>query len=297
MSPPGLIFYAMMTVMIIVELIELVVLGLCLGSFVNALVWRLKKQAEAVKRPASKQLSSQELSIVKGRSMCSHCHHPLAAKDLIPVISWLSLRGKCRYCYKPIPDTPLAELLTPTLFIISYFAWPHDFHGLQLAEFALWLLLLTGFVALALYDLKWYLLPDRIVFPLVGIAAVYAVISIVASAQKPGWVTLLQYAGALAISSGIFFVLYQLSDGRWIGGGDVKLGLIIGLVVGTISGALMTLFFASLLGTLVVIPGLLTKKLNRASKLPFGPFLIAATVVVVLTGTRLLHSYTHFLGY
>jgi prepilin signal peptidase PulO-like enzyme (type II secretory pathway) len=284
-------------------IVLLVVFGLCLGSFVNALVWRLHTQDELAEAKPSKAkkktkaLTADELSIVKGRSMCLHCHHPLAAKDLVPVLSWLSLRGKCRYCHKPIPDTPLSELLVPTLFVLSYLAWPESLNGIfpaHIAHFVVWLLVLVGFVALILCDLHWYLLPNRIVYPLIALSGAWAVYNAITSydvAHK-----LLALLGALVVSSGIFYALYQLSSGRWIGGGDVKLGLVIGFMVGSGLHGFLVLFIASLLGTVVALPGLLTGKMQRTSKLPFGPFLIAATVIVVLYGDQLVNNYLRLLG-
>src|SRR5580700_9634934 len=116
-------------------IVVLAVLGLCLGSFVNALVWRLHEQSNPKqktknKKQKAKQLSANELSILRGRSMCPDCHHQLAAKDLVPVISWLDLRGKCRYCHRPISiQYPLVELATAGLFVFSYFFWPLAFNG------------------------------------------------------------------------------------------------------------------------------------------------------------------------
>ena len=97
----------------------LAVLGLVFGSFVNAFAWRLHEQEsllEKKKKPSAKQLA--KLSIVKGRSMCPECKHELAAKDLIPVFSWITLKGKCRYCGKPISwQYPAVELATALLFV------------------------------------------------------------------------------------------------------------------------------------------------------------------------------------
>src|SRR3954465_436221 len=107
--------------MMLMIIAVLVVLGLCLGSFVNALVWRLHEQEEG----GSKKAAAKKLSIIKGRSMCPHCKHALKPIDLIPVISWLSLRGKCRYCSKPISiQYPIVELSTALLFVVSYIWWP-----------------------------------------------------------------------------------------------------------------------------------------------------------------------------
>lgn len=273
----------------------LIVLGLCLGSFVNALVWRLHEQAKLEGKKTSKK-QRDALSIAKGRSMCPHCKHELAAKDLVPAVSWLLLRGKCRYCNKPIPDTPLPELITPVLFLISYFSWPYSLQhtpggGIEasIVLFCFWLLFLTGFVALALYDLRWFLLPNRIVFPLVGLAFIEVILS--STVYHGGWQTIIGAFWGVAIASGIFYVLFQVSDGKWIGGGDVKLGIVIGLIVGGPSRAFLLLFVASLLGTLVALPFLLTGRMKRTSKLPFGPFLLGATVLVVLWGGSLISWY------
>jgi leader peptidase (prepilin peptidase)/N-methyltransferase len=210
----------------------LALLGLIFGSFVNAFVWRLHEQEElreGVKKPSKKKL--EELSILKGRSMCPHCHHELAAKDLIPLVSWLSLRGKCRYCHKPISaQYPLVEALTAVLFALSYAWWPLELHGAGLVQFVFWLGFVVAFVALAVYDLKWFLLPDKIVYPLIGAAAVEVIT--VAIMQHGVHVLLDAALGALVIS-GVFYLLFQVSGGKWIGGGDVKLAVVLGLLAGT----------------------------------------------------------------
>ena len=94
-------------------------LGLCAGSFVNALVWRLHEQKRSKK-------ADKKLSILNGRSMCVHCRHELTWYDLIPLFSWLLLRGKCRYCKKPISwQYPIVELATAAVFVLSYIFWPN----------------------------------------------------------------------------------------------------------------------------------------------------------------------------
>ena len=146
----------------------LLVVGLCLGSFVNATVWRLHEQEESggKNKPDKKYLA--RLSIMRGRSMCTHCHHELAPKDLVPLFSWVSLKGKCRYCDKAIGDNPLVEATLPLLFVASYIWWPVDISGAQMVVFGLLLLVLTGLLALLVYDLRWMLLPDRLMYPLMA---------------------------------------------------------------------------------------------------------------------------------
>ena len=146
--------------------------GLIAGSFINALVWRIREQ--------SIHTNSKDLSIVNGRSICPNCKHKLAAIDLIPVFSWLSLRGKCRYCHKSIsPQYLIVELITAAAFILSYAFWPQPVSGIEAVEFAIWLVLLSGLVALFIYDLKWRILPNRILYPLLSIAAILAFINII----------------------------------------------------------------------------------------------------------------------
>ena len=281
----------------------LVVFGLCLGSFVNALVWRLHEQTEITeKTEQGKKLTKadrqrlQQLSISKGRSMCLSCGHELAGKDLVPVISWLWLRGKCRYCKAPIPDTPVAELLVPALFVVSYIWWPHALQsGPEMSAFAVWLACVVAFVALALYDLRWFLLPDRIVFPLIGLSGLFVAVRMVTSLHP------MAIFGAAALGavllSGIFFALHQYSKGQWIGFGDVKLAIALGLLAGTGINALMLLLFASILGVIAGLPGLLKKELGMTSKIPFGPFLLLAACIVVLWGGAISDWYVSSLIY
>jgi prepilin signal peptidase PulO-like enzyme (type II secretory pathway) len=264
----------------------LAVVGLCMGSFVNALVYRIHEQDRHKKPP-------KELSITKGRSMCPHCKHELAAKDLIPVLSWLSLGGKCRYCGAKIDDTPLTEIATALLFVTSYIWWPYSFNAMGTFNFVVWLVLLVGFVALFLYDRRWMLLPNRIVFPLMWLNL--GALAVNLAVFKAGWSFFVATLLATLVTSGVFFVLFQLSNGRWIGGGDVKLGLVIGLTLQGFWPGCLVLFFASLLGTAIALPGLFSGKMSARSKLPFGPLLIVGAIIAKLFGTSLVAWYKHHL--
>lgn len=287
------------------------IVGLCLGSFVNALVWRLHEQAElglpvakgqssggrhqtTELKAADDRLTTDDLSVMRGRSMCPHCHHELAAKDLVPVLSWLTLRGRCRYCGAAISwQYPVVELLMAILFIVSYLWWPYqlqDAWGYLL--FGSWALALVLFVALAVYDLRWYLLPNRMVFPLVAVAIVYAAVRIADHVTVP---IVAAFVLSTVVLFGIFYALFTLSDGKWIGGGDVKLAIALGLFAGSPLQALLVIFFASILGLLGSLPGMLRGRLGVASRVPFGPFLLAATMVVVLFGPSLIDWYSGLL--
>lgn len=228
--------------------------------------------------------------------MCPHCKHELAGKDLMPIVSWLSLNGKCRYCKRAISaQYPLVEAATATLYVASYVWWPVTLEGAQTAIFVLWLVLLVGFMALVVYDLRWLLLPNRIVYPLSLIAGVQAVIAIVA-ANRPA-IALLNTVLAVLVGGGIFYVLFQVSSGKWIGGGDVRLGWLLGLIVATPARSLLCIFIAALGGSLISVPLLLSGRLKRTSTIPFGPFLIGGAAVVVLFGASLLQWYQQtFIG-
>jgi prepilin signal peptidase PulO-like enzyme (type II secretory pathway) len=255
-------------------LVVLVVFGLVFGSFVNAFVWRLHAKRD----------------FMRERSECTHCHHVLAAKDLIPVVSWLMLRGRCRYCGKKIDDTPIVELSTMVLFVGSYLVWPYNLQGAGLFRFILWLLFLISFMALIDYDIRWFLLPNKIVYPLIGLAAVQ--VAVLATVFRGGWH---QAVGALVgalIIGGVFWLIFQVSNGRWIGGGDVKLGIALGLLAGGAINGLLLLFVASFAGTLISLPLLIVGKAKRGTQLPFGPFLIVGSIVVQLFGTAIITWYT-----
>jgi prepilin signal peptidase PulO-like enzyme (type II secretory pathway) len=269
----------------------LFVLGLCLGSFVNALVWRIHEQSSVKSKKKHNKAYLKDLSIRNGRSMCPHCKHQLSAGDLVPLFSWIWLRGKCRYCRKPISwQYPLVELLTGIIFILSYIYWPETLGGVQIGIFVLWLVLVVGLIALLVYDFKWYLLPNRLVYPLSAVAGSIALLRIITNDSPVN--ALINTLLAVVVGGGIFYLLFQISGGKWIGGGDVKLGWLLGLAVGTPVMSLLFIFLAAVGGTLLTLPLLVTKRVNRSSLIPFGPFLIAGAVIAVLFGSSIVHWYT-----
>lgn len=275
--------------------------GICLGSFVNALVWRTRQRellvdkAEGRKLTKAEQTQLKKLSITTERSRCTHCDHELAPKDLVPVLSYLWLRGRCRYCGKKIEDTPVAELLGGLLAIVSYLAWPYDLlGGLDYATLGVWLIVATLLLALAMYDARWQLLPNRIVAAL-SIATVIFVLLLTISQGDTG-VLLGSLWGGLAVG-GLFYLLHQVSKGRWIGGGDVKIGFALGAIAGGLTNAFLLLFAASLLGTLYACAAAIAthKPLSGATKVPFGPFLIIGALIAFFAGAPIVDWYQDFL--
>jgi prepilin signal peptidase PulO-like enzyme (type II secretory pathway) len=266
--------------------IGLFVLGLCAGSFINAVVWRVHEQAKGTKTADSK------LSVLKGRSMCPRCRHELAVKDLIPLFSWLSLRGRCRYCQKPIAwQYPAVELIMGSIFAVSYLFWPLDLNQTgNLILLSMWLVVSVGLLALLVYDFRWMLLPNRILYPALAAAVIGRLIYILGYAPDKSAASL-EWLLSLAVASGIFWLIFVASQGRWIGYGDVRLGLVTGTVLATPGKSFLMIFTASILGVLYVLPALISGRRKMAAKVPFGPFLITATFLVLLFGQSVLDWY------
>lgn len=271
----------------------LAVFGLLLGSFAGATVWRLrarqllfdKKQGEAVDAKEYvrlKPLATQK--VASDRSRCLNCGYTLRWYDLVPLFSWLSLRGRCRSCRKPIGYfEPLMELGTAALFVVSYLFWPFLLDdALAIVQFAIWLLACVGLVILFAYDAKWFLLPDKITWTVVSLGAISVLFSMAQAGEPLG--VLLNAAGAVGALSGLYLVLYLVSKGQWIGFGDIKLGLGLGLLLGDWQLGLLALFLANVIGCLVVIPFMIAGKVGRTSQVPFGPLLIAGAVIAKLFG-------------
>ncbi len=256
-------------------------IGAAMGSFAGATAWRLHTKR----------------NMVNDRSECEHCHHKLGVGDLLPVVSWLVLGGKCRYCKAPIGWlTFFAETVVATAFVVSYIYWPLGFGEWQAqALFALWLLYIVVLAMLLIYDARWMLLPDKLVLPLIAVGFFDAAlrVSLIGQASTLGYV--LHVGLGITAIAGLYGALYFISRGKWVGFGDVKLAVFIGAVLGW-QKALLVLGLANVIGFLVVVPGLLSGKLTRTSRVPFGPFLIAGFLVAGLWGDVLIHWYLGLTG-
>lgn len=277
----------------------LVFVGLCMGSFAVASVWRLRaKQLSSEKN--KNVVESQEYdrlkkikvkSFLSDRSRCLNCSYILRWFDMIPIVSWLALGGKCRKCHARIgyPE-PLAELFVAVFFVLSYWLWPYEINTmLGLAQFILWLIAGVGLTILFIYDIKWFLLPDIANFFVIAVGLGFSIITVVLSTDRQGAIA--NIAGAVAILCGVYFLLYVISRGKWIGFGDVKLGLGLALLLADWRLAFIALFVANLVGCLAVLPFVITKKLHRKSQIPFGPLLIVGLLVAGLLGQRILDMY------
>jgi len=284
--------------------LALILVGLCLGSFAGALTWRLrakqleqdKADNEPIDQNEYKQLKKlMKVSIANDRSQCLHCTYALKWYDLIPLFSWLSLGGRCRKCRKPIGYLePLIELGVAIFFVSSYFFWPYSLTSfLEIARLILWLIAGVGLATLFAYDAKWFLLPNKLNFSIIGIGAISATLVVAGSYDKIS--ALFEIAGSIMILSGMYLFLYLLSRGKWIGFGDVKLGLGLALLLADWKLAFVALFAANLIGCLVILPAMIMGRLKRNSHVPFGPLLIAGFVIAGLFGSYIINLYISIL--
>jgi len=276
------------------------ILGLILGSFCGASVWRLRSKQLAQgerDKTASKVLKNLAKGAfgTKDHSVCLECGRRLAWYDLIPVFSWLSTGGKCRYCHRKIGYfEPLIELSLAAYFVVSYLFWPGGLtDGWQIASLALWLVAGVTLAISFAYDAKWFLLPDGINYITVVIGLAVAVGTIVTASDH--WSATASVLAGILILSGLYLVLYLVSRGRWVGFGDVKLGLALALLLSDWRLSLLALFLANLIGTIIVLPGLMTRKLKGDSHIPFGPLFIAGAIIAKIWGLAIVAWLSQYL--
>lgn len=245
--------------------------GLAVGSFVNVLVWRVPR-GESVVRP---------------RSHCPRCQAGIRPRDEVPVVSWLLLRGRCRACGTTISlRYPLVETLTAAVFVVL---------ALRLADQpsaipAFWWLGAVG-VALALIDLETRKLPDVLTLPSYAVGIVGLSLAALATEGHTPWLRAL--LGCAALYACYFALAFAYPAG--MGFGDVKLAGLLGLYLGWLGWAsvIVGAFAGFLLGGVVSIGLVLAGRAGRKSAIPFGPFMLAGTLIGILAGQRIADGYLH----
>jgi len=286
----------------IIIYIALILSGLCLGSFAGASVWRLRARQLKQDKAAGEKIDEEEYKHLNkltkhkfknDRSQCLNCSYYLKWYDLIPVLSWVMLLGKCRKCHKPIGWTELlVEIGLATFFALSYFFWPFSIDsGLEILRFVLWLMSGVVLAILFIYDKKWALLPNIANFSLIGLGLLSSLISILVASDKVG--ATYNILGAALILSGLYYLLYIISKGKWIGFGDIKLGLGLALLLADWKLAFVALFSANMVGCLLVLPPMIVGKLKRDSHIPFGPLLIIGLAIAMLFGKQIIDLYMY----
>ncbi len=252
--------------------------GLIAGSFLNCVIYRLEL----------KEFKKEKKSPFKGRSFCPNCRHILSWQDLVPVFSWLFLKGKCRYCSKKISvQYPLVEIITALLFFFIF-----RFLNFEISLlFIFWILISCFLIIIFVFDLKHYIIPDRIIYLAIAITLFYQLFI----TYYQGFGNLNYFISAF-IASSFFLVIVLLSRGKWMGGGDVKLAFFMGLFLGfpRITIALFSSFF---IGAIIGIILILFKKKGFKSEVPFGPFLIIGTYIALFWGEEIITWYFNILTF
>jgi leader peptidase (prepilin peptidase) / N-methyltransferase len=239
--------------------------GIVLGSFYNVVGLRVP-----VKQ-----------SIVAPRSACPNCKHQLTAFELIPVLSYILQGGKCRQCRTAIsPIYPLVELTTGLLFVSAPFVlgWTSEL-------FVAWTLI-SLFMIIFVSDITYMLIPDKVLLVFAGLFLLERIFI----PLTPWWDSLL---GA-AVGFTLLLLIAVVSKGG-MGGGDIKLFALVGLVVGT-KVMLLSFFLSTIYGAIFGVLGLLFKVVKRGNPIPFGPFIAAGTLTAYYFYEEIITAYLRFLG-
>lgn len=267
------IAYAVLMFDSLINYVLFFLLGLSFGSFINAWIWRLNTGK----------------SVATGRSMCTKCKHQLAWYDNIPVVSFVILKAKCRYCKKSISwQYPAVELSTAILFAGLYWHFQPVTNGSWL-ELVLWCIASVFLVAAFVYDLKWMLLPDRFTLPVIGIGLVL----LLAKGIQNGTSSIVPQLIAAVIFAGIYFAMWYFSKGKILGDGDIRLAGAMGLLL-LVPQLVVAVFVAYVVGAALGVYLIVKKGRGRTSAVPMGPFLIFGLYFGLFWGTQIANWYLKF---
>ncbi|HRY60472.1 MAG TPA: prepilin peptidase [Patescibacteria group bacterium] len=253
------------------------VFGLMIGSFLSVVISRLETDE----------------TIIFGRSKCPKCQNKLRSYELVPLLSFVVLKGKCRHCKEKISIFyPFVELVTGLLFALLYIRFADVLIGANLyLFFAFYLLVIMIFVVVFFFDIFHYIIPDKVVIPAIVVSAVLAVINIIFHLDffifKPEVLNILL---GPVIGGGLFLILVLATKEKGMGWGDVKLGLLIGIILGY-PLILVSLFFSFTIGSIVSIILIAAKKKTRKDIVPFGPFLVIGALLALFIGKYIVNWY------
>lgn len=241
-------------------------IGLATGSFINCLVWRTRNN----------------FNIAVGRSRCVHCGRQLLWYENIPIFSYVFLKGACRICQKPIPaHYPAVEFLGGLIFVIV--GWLNQ----NYTFFSEWrlvrdLIFVAVLAVIFLYDFFYQIILSKVVWFGAIIGIIFNIFIFHQDIYK--------IALGFVFGGGFFLVQYLVSRGRWIGGGDVRLGAMIGIWLGWPNIA-AALFFSYIVGLIISLPLLISKNKQWDSTIPFGTFLAIGTFWALYCGDSAIEWY------
>ncbi|MBT4403010.1 prepilin peptidase [Candidatus Falkowbacteria bacterium] len=244
------------------------IFGAIIGSFLNVVIYR----------------TYHNKFFLKARSFCPKCKKMIALYDNIPILSFIFLRGKCRHCKTGISlQYPIVEFITGLLFVIIFFVnhqLPVTNYQLSISLFRD-LFITSVLIIIFVQDLKWYIVLDKIILPATLVAFLINLFL---------GLSFRSLLLAMFIAGGFFLLQFVISKGKWIGGGDIRLGLFMGASLG-FPEILIALFLAYILGSFIGIFLIIIGKKKMSSKLPFGTFLAPATLITLFCGDKILEWY------
>jgi len=250
------------------------IFGLAVGSFLNVVIGRLRSGETGW----------------RSRSRCPDCHAVLRPSELVPVVSFLALRGRCRSCGKAISwQYPLVELSTMLLFLTAFWLRGGD-AGVLSGGFLLmardWVFI-AALTIVFVVDLRDMVVFDSVTLPMIVIAFLFNF----AAGADPVNLFLAALAGA-----GFFLFQYAVSRGRWVGGGDIRIGGMMGMMLG-FPGVLLALFAAYVTGAVAALGLLAAGKARWSGQMAFGTFLSVGTVLALFFGQRIMAWYASLLAF
>ncbi|MBF8249686.1 MAG: type 4 prepilin peptidase 1, leader peptidase (prepilin peptidase) / N-methyltransferase [Candidatus Levybacteria bacterium] len=260
------------------------IIGIFVGSFLNVLADRLPR----------------EETIIKGRSHCEKCKKELAWYDLIPLLSFIILKGKCRYCRTPLSFYyPVVEIITGLMFVITFLFTVNNFqfsiynlHSIFNLQFTIYLIyyifIVSSLIVVFLADMKYGIIPDKIIFPAILMSGMYLFII-------HNSLFMIHFLSGLG--AGLFFLaLFLITKGRGMGFGDVKFAFLMGLILG-FPNIVVSLYIAFLTGAVIgIILILWRRKKIFGTTIPFGPFLVFGTFLALFWGDPIFHYFLRLSG-
>lgn len=277
--------------------------SLCIGSFLNVVIYRLpvmmQKEwqtecrlllADELTSPKTEQTTSQTtdtFNLVKPNSCCPKCKAAIKPWQNIPIFSWLFLKGKCATCDNPISVRyPIVEAITATLSLVVAYTFGATEQAL------LYIVVTWALVALTFIDIDHMLLPDQLTLPLLWLALIA---SVVGYTIAPSDAIIGAACGYFSLWS-VFWLFKLITGKEGMGYGDFKLLAVFGALLGWQS-LLTIILLSSVVGAVIGIALLSIQGKDKATPIPFGPYLAIAGWITMLWGTQLQNSYFNFIGY
>ena len=258
----------------------LFILGLFVGSFLGVLVDRIPRKK----------------SFLTGRSYCDNCKETLAWYDLIPVVSFFLLKGRCRFCHTKLPFFyPIIEITTGVMFALTYGLLISNFK-FQISNFIeliYYLFIVSNLIVVFFTDLKYGIIPDKIIFPATFVTFIWLIINHQTLAPRSfsevGLIInhLLTGVGSFLFLLTVPYLYYLLTKKMGMGGGDIKFAFLMGLILGfpNIVVALYTAFLTGAFFSIILI--LWKKKSLPTGRIAFGPFLVLGTILSLYWGNQI----------